>query len=125
MPKFTIGIGVILCSVGLFGYFGSRFENPSMIALLSVLAGLVLIACGVMAQKADLRKHVMHVAALIGLIGFFGGGGLVYMNIPLFAGDDPTIDHRPIRMVGLMALVCLIYVITCIGSFILARLRRV
>ncbi len=124
MPNLSLGFAALLCFIGLFGYFGSRFEQPSMLALVSLLFGFALAVCAVIARRAAARKHAMHVAAMIGLIGFFVAGWLGISNLATAISDDPATDNRPVRMVLLMALICLVYVLLCIWSFIAARLRR-
>jgi hypothetical protein len=85
--------------------------------------GIVLIVLGVLARNPSRRKHAMHAAAAVGLIGFLVAGGRGFMKLGEAASDDPTI-HRAPRLVLLMALVCLIFVITCVVSFVQARRRR-
>jgi hypothetical protein len=45
------------------------------------------------------------------------------MKLGLAASDDLTIS-RPVRLTLLMSIVCLVYVILCVRSFIAARRRR-
>jgi low temperature requirement protein LtrA len=123
MHHVTIATGVILCAIGLFGYFGSASESPSPTALIPAGFGAVFIVLGIVAHKASVRMHAMHAAAALGLIGFILAGGRGFMKIGLAASDDLTIS-RPVRLVILMALVCLIYVCMCVWSFISARRRR-
>ncbi len=123
MHHVTIVTGVILCAIGLFGYFGSASENPSPTALIPAGFGAVFIVLGIVAHKASARKHVMHAAAALGLIGFLVAGGRGFSKLGLAASDDLSIS-RPVRLVILMSLVCLIYVGMCVWSFIAARRRR-
>jgi hypothetical protein len=124
MPIITIAAGAILCVLGLFGYFGSASENPSLTALIPFFFGDVLVVCGIIARNPRLRMHVMHAAVLVGLVGFLAAGGRVAMKWSTLFSDDPNLDPRAVRMAFLMALVSLIYVIVCIASFIAARRRR-
>jgi hypothetical protein len=119
----TIGVGVILVALGLFGYFGSASDTPSPTALIPAGFGAVLILLGIVAHKPGARKHAMHAAAGVGLLGFLLAGGRGFTKLGLAASDDLTIS-RPVRLVILMSLVCLIYVGLCVGSFISARRRR-
>ncbi len=123
MHHVTVAVGVILCAIGLFGYFGSASENPSPTALIPAAFGVLLIALGIVAHKANARKHAMHAAAAVGLVGFLMAGGRGFMKLGLAASDDLTIS-RPVRLVLLMAIVCLVYVILCVRSFIAARRRN-
>lgn len=123
MPKITIGFGVVLCAIGLFGYFRATTENPSLTALIPFFVGDVLILCGVLGLIPNLRKPAMHAAAAVGLLGFIAAAGRGFTKLGAAASDDPTI-HRAPRLVLLMALVCLVFVIVCVASFISARNRR-
>ena len=123
MHHVTLAIGVILTAIGLFGYFGSASDNPSPTALIPAAFGAVLIVLGLVAHRASVRMHAMHAAVMVGLIGFLLAGGRGFMKLGLAASDDLTIS-RPVRLVLLMAIVCLVYVGLCVGSFISARRRR-
>lgn len=123
MPNVTIFFGAMLSAVSLFGYFRSLAASPSPTVFIPMGFGIVLIVLGILARKPDLRKHAMHAAAAVGLIGFLVAGGRGFAKLGEAASDDPTI-HRAPRLVLLMALVCLIFVVTCVGSFIAARRRR-
>ena len=124
MHHITIGVGVILVALGLFGYFGSASDSPSPTALIPAGFGAVLIVLGIVAHKPGARKHAMHAAAAVGLIGFLMAGGRGFMKLGMAASDDLTIS-RPVRLTILMSLVCLIYIGLCVGSFISARRRRI
>ena len=123
MPAITIGFGGVLCAIGLWGYFGAAADKQSMTALIPAFVGAALILCGVVAMAANLRKHAMHAAAAIGLLGFLAAAGRGLPKLGSAISDDPTI-HRAPRLVLLMALVCLVFVGTCVASFIAARRRR-
>ena len=124
MPNITIGFGAVLCAIGLFGYFGSASENPSMTALIPFFFGVVLIVCGVLARMDRFRMHAMHAAVLVSLVGFLAAAGRGVPKLGMLVSDIPDIEKRPVRLVLLMALVCLIHVVLCVGSFIAARRRR-
>ena len=123
MPNITIGFGAVLCAIGLFGYFGSTSENPSITALIPFFFGNGLILCGLLGYVEKWRKHAMHAAAAIALVGFLAAAGRGFPKLGNAISDDPTI-HRAPRLVLLMALVCLIFLFTCVWSFISARRRQ-
>jgi hypothetical protein len=123
MDLVSIATCDFLCAIGLFGYFNSASETPSPTALIPAAFGAVFIVLGIVAHKASARKHAMHAAAMVGLIGFLLAGGRGFMKLGQAASDDLSIS-RPVRMVLLMAIVCLIYVILCVRSFIAARRSR-
>jgi MFS family permease len=121
MPAITIGFGAVLCAIGLWGYFGAEPDKQSMTAFIPAFFGIGLIVCGLLAMKW--RAHAMHAAAAIGLVGFIAAAGRGLPKLGSAISDDPTI-HRAPRLVLLMALVCLVFVATCVWSFIQARRRR-
>ena len=123
MPRITIGFGAVLCAIGLWGYFGSDPDKQSVTALIPTFFGAALILCGVLSFAVKWRKHAMHAAAGIGLLGFLAAAGRGIPSIGKAISDDPTL-HRAPRLILLMALVCLIFVATCVWSFISARRRR-
>jgi hypothetical protein len=125
MPNLTIVFGAILTGLGLFGYFGSNAAEPSVTALIPAFVGVPLALCGFVARQEKLRMHAMHAAVLLGLIGAVAAGGRGMMKLGTLISDDPTIDKRPVRLVFLMAALCLVYVVLCVWSFIQARRRRV
>jgi fluoride ion exporter CrcB/FEX len=94
--------------------------SPSLTALIPALFGIILVALGGAAQSMEnLRKHIMHGAVVIGLLGFLATASS-FLKIPaLLAGTD----ERPAAAVSqlIMSLICLVFVILCVKSFIDAR----
>ncbi len=124
MAPLSVLFGVLLTAVGLIGYlapttFGEVGEKgTSPTALIPVGFGAVLILCGLIVMaKAGLRKHVMHVAALVGLLGAVGGVMPLMRNNMDF-GKSGTVAGA--LMIGL----CVVFVALCVNSFIQARKRR-
>lgn len=122
----TIVISLLLIGVGVFGYT-NQDPNPetgkvSMTALIPAFIGGVLLLCGLLAFIESLRKHVMHLAAMIGLFGFVGGFMPLQRQMKLEGAIDVT---KPSAISGLtMSLLCLIFVGLCVKSFIDARKAR-
>ncbi len=115
MPRITLLIGVLLAFLGMafFLYTGATAYT----ALIPAGFGVVLILLGLLGSVEHLRKHTMHAAAAIALIGFvFGvvrlipgpteGRGIAYAETAIFAA-----------LSGLLLLLC-------VKSFIDARRRR-
>ncbi len=123
MPATTIGFGAVLCAIGLWGYFGAAPDKQSLTAFIPTAFGAVLILCGILAFNAKLLKHAMHAAAGVGLLGFLAAAGRGLPKLGNAISDDPEFNRAP-RLVLLMALVCLVFVGTCVWSFISARRRR-
>lgn len=126
MPVLSIACGILLTIVGVVGYTGQG-PNPdtrqvSPTALIPAVFGGLLIVLGLLAFKPSLRKHAMHFAAMVGLLGAIGG------FMPLFRQYKNTgaLDlMKPSAVSGwLMILICAVFVGLCVNSFIQARKAR-
>src|SRR5947209_18839802 len=94
----TIAVGAFLIVLGLIGYLGTGMV--SWTALIPAFFGLPLTILGVLALQEDWRKHAMHVAVIIGLVGFLGGA-FSFMR-PLLSGGE--MKPMAVTMQALMAL---------------------
>ena len=121
MHHLTVLFGVILSAIGLFSYFGSASENPSPTALIPTAFGVIFIVLGVIAHRAGARRHAMHAAAAIALVGGLLAASRI--KIGSLVSDDVTY-RRPEAMKALMALTCFVFVVMCVVSFVKARRRR-
>jgi uncharacterized membrane protein (UPF0136 family) len=124
MSRVAIFFGVLLIILGLVGYFapttlgdvGEKGISPT--ALIPAGFGAVLLICGLLVEFAPTaRKHVMHLAAVVGLLGAIGGVMPLQRN------------HMDMSKSGtvaglLMVILCALFVILCIRSFVLARVAR-
>ena len=129
MAPVTVGLGIVLIVLGVGGYglaaagaLGSGTASPT--ALIPAAFGLVFLVLGFLARRDALRKHVMHAAAALGLIGFLIPGFMVAWKLPtLWSGR--TVE-RPAATLSqaVMALLCAIFVGLCVRSFISARRAR-
>lgn len=120
MPGTSIAFGIILILVGIAGYaYGISAGNASVTALIPAFFGLALAACGVIARLSeDIRKHLMHLAVVVALIGFILTAGRLLMKLSEFSLSPAVLSQAA------MAVVCLIYVILSIRSFAQARSER-
>jgi uncharacterized membrane protein len=118
VSKITIAVGAFLIVLGLIGYFGTGMV--SWTALIPALFGLPLTLLGLLALQEGWRKHAMHAAVIIGLVGFLGGA-FSFVR-PLLSGGE----MKPMAAVmqALMALTCAAFVGLCVKSFIDARVAR-
>jgi uncharacterized membrane protein len=112
--------GILLVFLGgtLFGASDLPIERR-WTALIPAFVGILLIACGVIGRNDKARKHAMHLAAMIALLG--GVGGLVQGTRGLFS-ETP----KPLAITGsyIMAGLCAAFVALCVRSFIAARKAR-
>ena len=128
MAPFSIAFGLVLIALGVGGYVSTASKSPT--ALIPAGFGVLLVVCGLLALKERLRKHAMHLAAMVGLIGFLVPAGMAFPKLPTYFekgevlradGSDAT---TAVLLQTAMALVCLVFVGLCVNSFIQARRRR-
>ena len=119
MANITIIIGLLLIALGAGGYYGGG--QASMTAMIPAFFGLPIALLGVVALKEKLRKHAMHGAVLLGLLGFVGA--LMRPVMKLF-GEEPFELNMAVGSQLAMAAICLVFVVLCIRSFIAARKSR-
>ena len=75
MHTIAITFGILLSALGLGAYVGTGSE--SITALIPAFLGAPILLCGILAKIfPNARMHVMHVAALLGLLGTAGGLGM-------------------------------------------------
>ncbi len=118
----TLICGALLILVGIVGYGASEVQPPPRTALIPAGFGAALILCGVLAFRANLRKHAMHLAAMIGLLGAVGGFMPIIRQVSKSGHFNPT--KRSAISGELMILICVVFVALCVRSFIQARKAR-
>lgn len=125
MPRITIVFGGLLIVLGLFAYFAMQEAGTrSVTALIPAFIGLPLLVLGFVAQaKPTSRKHTMHAAAALGLLGFLG---TVRGFIKALQWMGGTVPDRPeaVRVQAIMAVMCAIFIALCVRSFVAARRAR-
>src|SRR5262249_17833876 len=115
---------LLLIGLGVWGYATSELEGAlKYTALIPAAVGAILALCGVVAFVERMLKHAMHLAALIGVIGL----GIAAWRFTSKAISSGTVDlHKTSTqaVLGMMVL-CLVFVVLCVNSFIQARRRRI
>ena len=121
MPTTAITSGILLILIGIIGYVFSIIDgNTSLTALIPAAFGILLAILGFVAKsKESLRMHVMHVAVLVGLIGFVIPAWRILSTISNIKVSLAVLSQAA------MSVVCLVFVILCVKSFIDARRNRV
>ncbi len=117
MANTAMLFGGLLIALGIAGYVGTGMASPT--ALIPSVFGVLLTIAGWIARDESRRKHAMHGAAMAGLLGFLGSAsGLV--ELPALLGGEAA---RPAAVISrsAMAVLCLIFVVLCVRSFIDAR----
>lgn len=121
MPTVTIVIAALLIALG----FVSRAlsDSPSVTVLIPAFLGTALLLAGLVAFKAGARKHAMHAAAMLALLGIVGGAGALVQLPALLSGGEV---QRPLAVASrsLTVLLCAVLLGLAVRSFILARRAR-
>jgi hypothetical protein len=122
MPTTTIITGCLLILLGILGYLnGVRDGHASITALIPAFFGIVLVLLGYLAGRWDApsrRSMFMHIAVLIGLIGFVVPAARLAGKLSELTATAAVISQ------AVMALICLVFVLLCVRSFITARRAR-
>ncbi len=119
MSKYSKILGIALIVLGLASFLGTGAEHFT--AFIPALFGLIFFALGFVADKSeDIRKHSMHAAMLLAIIGIAGSfGGLM----SLFGAIGGETLERPAAAYSqaLMAILCIVFLVLGVRSFIKAR----
>lgn len=117
--------GVLLIVVGIMGYTS---QDPvagkvSVTALIPAFFGVGIGLCGLLAiWKEGLRKHAMHAAAMLSLLGMIGAPYPIFKR--LFKGDPIDASSPAIISAALTTLICAVFLAMCVRSFGAARRAR-
>jgi hypothetical protein len=76
-----------------------------------------------MASNEKLRKHAMHGAAVIGLLGFLGSASGIMQALAMLRGEAVERPEAAIART-VMAILCLAFVALTVKSFVSARLKK-
>ena len=122
MANVTMLIGALLCVLGLVSYgMGAQTGTAARSATALIPAGfgalLLLLGFGALIRPAA-RKHFMHAAAAVGLLGALGGFGMFAARFPSRGFMLATCSMLT------MGLLCALLVILAVRSFIAARRAR-
>jgi len=120
MTGVAIVCGVLLVILGVAGYvYGLTEGHASPTALIPAAFGIAIIVLAYIGRaRESLRMHMMHVAVLLGLLGFIFPAGRVIANYATFSMSAATVSQLA------MSLICLVFVVLSVRSFIDARRRR-
>ncbi|WP_038171834.1 hypothetical protein [Verrucomicrobium sp. BvORR106] len=120
MARYSILFGILMVLLGVGGWVAAGATAAAKTALIIPSAfGGVLILCGLVGAKyPGANKHVMHVAALVALLGTAGG---LTMAIKGLLGEPHWLK---IVTQGSLGVLCLVFLVLCVRSFIQARVAR-
>ncbi|HKL14785.1 MAG TPA: hypothetical protein VJ915_04075 [Balneolaceae bacterium] len=113
----TIGILMIILGAGSFLLTGAA----SATALIPAFFGIAFVGLGILGiKKESMRKHVMHAALLLAILGIGGSfGGLI--NVLGVLGGNELERPNAAYAQAIMAIICIYFVIAGVRSFISAR----
>ena len=121
MAKLSIAYGVIFILMGLISYLG--ISSESITALIPAFFGIPMLVLGWLGLNEKWLKHAMHVAAVLMLLGFFGTIGGLIKFFKMLGGVQPE-RLAAVIVQAIMALMCLVFLIFAVKSFIDARKNK-
>lgn len=123
MARLTIVFGVLLILLGLIGFVSTGSAHPT--ALIPAGVGAVFAIFGALATTSDSKKRMlwMHVSVTVALLAFLGTLPAAFQAVRLSHGAQYP-HPAAILEKAAMSLLCMIYVLFCVRSFINARIQR-
>lgn len=123
MQRLTVLVGIILVAIGAASYFGAAPAKGNPLAISGI--GCALIVCGWAAANERARMHAMHGAVLAGLIGMIVGiVGVLQGDAAVDSAATAAPSSANRWPASVTALVCGVYVVLCVRSFVMARRAR-
>src|ERR1700733_13988444 len=123
MAKLTIGFGILLILLGIFGFVGTGSAHPT--ALIPTGIGVLFVLFGFMATTEDSKKRMlwMHISVTVALLVFLGMIPAAIDTIRLSGGVE---FPHPAAVVdkGALALFSFISALFSARSFIAPRRSR-
>jgi hypothetical protein len=117
MTRLTFAIGGILTALGIVAYVVTG--AASVTALIPTFVGLLLLVCAALSRRPALRRHSIHAALAIALLGAVGS----LMNVVKLGDVVAGTAERPSAVVvsTIMFVLLVVYIIMGVRSFIAAR----
>lgn len=118
MPYVTMALGSLLFLIGVGFYLGTG--ATSVTALIPAFLGIPIEMAGLAALRGGWRKHAMHAAVLLALLGFLGSArGIV--SLPALMSGAEVARPAAVLAQSLTATLCLAFVGLAVRSFVRAR----
>lgn len=111
---------MIILGIGSFILTGAA----SATALIPAFFGIAFIVLGAIGiNKESMRKHVMHAALLLAILGVGGSFGGLISVLGVLGGSEL---ERPAAAYAqaIMAIICIFFIVSGVRSFIDARKER-
>ena len=123
MAKLTIALGILLILVAAIGFVATGSSHPT--ALIPAGIGLLFALFGTLAGSEDPKKRMlwMHIAVTGALLLFLG---TIPADIDVVRLSHDVAFAHPVAVAekAAMSLLCLLFVLLCVRSFIAARRQR-
>ena len=124
MAKLTIALGVALILIAMAAFVLTGSSHPT--SLIPAAVGLLFCIFGALASSPEPKKRMlwMHIAVTVALLMFLG---TIKADFDVFRLAHGAVLAHPIAVEEKAAasLLCLLFVLLCIRSFIAARRSRV
>lgn len=123
MAKTTMLFGALLCGISILVLL-LQGEVASFSIFIPMFVGVPLLILGALSEFMPAqRKHFMHVAVTLALLGALAAIGRgVPQLVNLAKGED--VKTLPLASVWTMIFLCSTFVALCVRSFIAARRAR-
>jgi hypothetical protein len=121
MPRLTVVFALILIALGVGFWLGTG--RQSVTALIPAFFGVPIGALGLWAGKDGARRVPMHIALVLAVLGFGGSVSGVPKFITHLGGGEIARPEAALAQT-IMAVLCLIFVILGVRSFMVVRRRR-
>ena len=125
IPTLIISALLILVGVGgyLMGHPDPATGHVGPTALIPAAVGIVLGVLGAISLCEKARKHAMHAAAMVGLLAAVGDGVQLIKTIGNTT-SAPEVRQLKLVSMSLTLVLCVVFLVLCIRSFIQARKNR-
>ena len=118
VPIYALGLGILLVLLSVV-----TPHERSVTAWIPAAFGGVFIILGLLGFRPALRKHAMHAAAGLALLGAVGAGIRAASAGMRFAqGKD--VNSNALASQCVMTVLCLAFLAMCIRTFVMARRAR-
>lgn len=120
MTGLAFAVGGILTATGLITYFAS--DASSMTALIPAALGMLILIAAFVSRAPKARRHALHAALAIALLGIAGTAMNVMKLGDVFAGTA----ERPNAVIAstVSFIVLLVFLAAGVASFVRARRNR-
>ena len=123
MSRLTILLGVLLILIAAACFVATGSSHPT--ALIPAAAGALFCVFGALASSPEPKKRMlwMHIAVTVALLLFLG---TIKADIDVFRLAHGAVVAHPIAVEekAAMNLLCVLFVLLCVRSFIAARRTR-